>query len=413
MTALNITVIGAGIVGVSAAIWLRRAGHAVTLIERGEPGMGASFGNGGILARAAIVPVTEPGLLKKAPRYLLDPNFPLFLRPSYLPRLLPWLLSHISHATDAETRRITRALASLIGDSVEQHHALSDGTPAARYLVDSDYNFAYRDRAAFDADGYSWMLRQEFGFTPELIEGAAVREVEPILSPTYSLLAINRAHGYILNPGDYVATLTRVFREMGGHYMQASLQEFALTGGHLSAVLTDQGQITCDRAVLACGIWSKPLLRSLGLSVPLEAERGYHITIPAPNITPRNPMMIADGKFVVTPMECGLRCAGIVEFGGLTPKLSRAPLSFLRRAIRASLPSLEISDPTEWLGYRPTTPDSLPLIGEVAGSGVFAAFGHQHIGLTGGPRTGRMIAEMISGRASDIDIRPFAPARFG
>jgi len=412
MKPLKIVVIGAGIVGAASALWLRRAGHDVTLIERGTPGMGASYGNGGILARAAIVPVTQPGTLTKAPRYLLDPNFPLFLRPGYLPRLLPWLIRHLSHANARDTQQIARALTALIGDSVTQHKALSAGTPAAAWLRESSYSFAYRDRAEFDADAYSWGVRREAGFVPELIEGPAVQEAEPILAPDFTLLAVNKAHGFILNPGDYVAALVRAFQDMGGHFLEAEVRDFSLAGGQLSAVMSDQGQIECTRAVIAGGIWSKPLMRKLGLNVPLEAERGYHIQFKSPSIVPNNPMMIAAGKFVVTPMDSGLRCAGIVEFGGLSAKKSRAPLAFLRRKTRASFPALQAGETEEWLGYRPTLPDSLPMIGEVAKTGVFAGFGHQHIGLTGGAKTGRIIADLIAGNPASIDMRPFSPDRF-
>lgn len=412
MKSQHVVIIGAGIVGAASAIWLRRAGWDVTLLDKGKPGMGASYGNGGILASCAIVPVTGPGLLAKSPRYLMDPQFPLFLRWSYLPRLVPWLVKYMSHANEADSRRISQGLATIIGDSLEQHQALTHGTPAAKWVQESNYSFAYTDRNAFEAEAFTWQLRREAGFEPELIEGPAVQEAEPILAQNTRLLAVLKNHGFILNPGAYVQDLVRLFESLGGTFVQAEVKDFDLDGGHISAVDTSAGRIHCDRAVVSCGVWSKPLMAKLGLDVPLEAERGYHILFKDPSQTPNNPLMLAAGKFVATPMEQGLRCAGVVEFGGLTEKRSKAPLALLRRKVKETFPALTYASDEEWLGYRPAPTDSLPLIGELGSTGVYSAFGHHHVGMTGGPKTGRLVADMISGNHSNVDIKPFEPMRF-
>lgn len=408
----HIIIIGAGIVGAATALWLKRAGHQVTLIDKGEPGMGASFGNGCLLASCAMVPVTTPGLISKGAKYLFDPNFPLFMRWGYTPKLLPWLMKYLSFANDADTRRIAKSLTHIVGDSVEQHQALTQGTPAAKWIKESDYNFAYKDRAAFEADAYVWELRREAGFIPELIEGPAVQEHEPILGKSTSFLAVNKNHGFILNPANYVKDLVKLLVEMGGTFIQAEVKDFDLSGGQVSAVDTDKGRFACDKAVISAGIWSKPLMEKLGLKVPMEAERGYHILFKSPNITPRYPMMVAAGKFVATPMDQGLRCAGVVEFGGLDETPSKAPLALLRRTVAETFPQMQAAEEEEWLGFRPAPTDSLPLIGELGSSGVYTAFGHQHIGLTGGAKTGRMVASLISGQPMNLDMRPYQPNRF-
>lgn len=412
MTSQHTIVVGAGIVGAATALWLKRAGHDVTLLDKGEPGMGASFGNGCLLASCAMVPVTTPGLIPKGPKYLMDPNFPLFMRWGYTLKLLPWLVKYLSHANDADTRRIAKSLTHIVGDSLEQHQALTRGTPAAKWIQESDYNFAYKDRAAFEADAYVWELRREAGFVPEIIEGPAVREHEPILGENTNLLAVNKNHGFILNPANYVKDLVKLLVEMGGTFVQTEVKDFDMVGGRISAVDTDQGRIACDQAVISAGIWSKPLMQKLGLNIPMEAERGYHILFKSPNILPRYPMMVAAGKFVATPMDQGLRCAGVVEFGGLDETPSRAPLELLRRTAHETFPHLQAVEEEEWLGFRPAPTDSLPLIGEVGNSGVFTAFGHQHIGLTGGAKTGRMVANLITGQSMNLDMRPFDPDRF-
>lgn len=408
----NILVIGAGIVGVSTAIWLQREGLDVTLIDRTAPGQGTSYGNAGVLAACSVTPVTAPGLIGKSPGMLFNPDFPLFLRWSYLPRLAPWLYRYLSHANEADTRRIAQGLAHITTDTVEQHKALAGGTIAEKWISDSNYLFAYANRAAFDADSFAWGVRREAGFVPEVVEGDAVREVEPALGSTIDCLGIVKDHGFIRDPGGYVADLAKVFEDGGGRFVSASVEDFELADGRVKAVLTSEGRFDCDAAVLSTGVWSKPLMKKLGLNVPLETERGYHIVFREPSIMPKAPTTITSGKFVATPMAAGLRCAGVVEFGGLEAGPSEGPLVQLRRKVMEAFPGLTAVEEETWLGHRPAPADSLPLIGEVRKSGIYTAFGHHHIGLTGGPKSGRMVARMISGAVDNVDPAPFDPNRF-
>lgn len=409
---MKIVVVGAGIVGVSTAIWLRRASHDVVLIDKDKPGMAASYGNAGLLAQWAVVPVTTPGLLKTAPKYLLDPSSPLFMRWSYLPKIAPWLFQFVKHANDTDARKAAQALVPIIGDSLQQHKSLVQGTSAEHRIQESNFSFAYENRKAFEKDAYGWALRRDCGYIPELIEGRAVQEEEPILGPSINLLAVLKDHGHILYPGRYVSELAQVFEDMGGRVVQGEVKDFDLSGDLIQAVETTSGRFECDKAVVTSGIWSKPLMQKLGLNVPLEAERGYHVLFKNPSQQPRNPMMMSSGKFGVTPMEDSLRCAGTVELGGIEAGPSRAPIELLRKKVAAAFPNLTYSDTEEWMGFRPSTTDSLPLIGELRATGVFTGFGHQHIGLTAGPKTGRIVADLISNTRPNIDLSPYDPMRF-
>ncbi len=409
---LKIVVVGAGIVGVSTAIWLRRANHDVVLIDKDQPGMAASYGNAGLLAQWAVIPVTTPGLLKTAPKYLLDPDSPLFMRWSYLPKIAPWLFQFMKRANDTDARKTAAALLPILGDSLQQHKSLVQGTRAESRVQESSFSFAYDSRKAFEKDAYGWAIRRECGYVPELIEGRAVQEEEPILGPSINLLAVLKDHGHILHPGLYVAELAQMFEEIGGQIVQAEVTDFDLTGDRIRAVETTKGRFECDRAVVTSGIWSKPLMQKLGLNVPLETERGYHVLFKNPSQLPRNPMMMSSGKFGVTPMGNSLRCAGTVEFGGIHAGPSRAPIALLRKKAAIAFPNLTYSDTEEWMGFRPSTTDSLPLIGELRSTGVFTGFGHQHVGLTAGPKTGRIVAELINNTPPNIDLRPYDPMRF-
>ena len=409
----HVAIIGAGIVGVSTAIWLQRDGHKVTLIDRAGPGEGASFGNGGVLASCAMVPVTGPGLLKKAPGMLMDKDQPLFLKWGYLPKLLPWLRQYLSHANESDTRRIANAIAGLVGDSLEEHHALVEGTAAAKWIVPSDYLYIYKDRAAFEGDALAWDIRKGHGVVWQELDGAALREYDQIFSPDQSFAVKMGNHGRIADPGKYVKALAAHVEDQGGEVLTGDVSGLTRDNNRITGVRIGENTLDADAVVLATGAWSGPLAREMGLSVPLESERGYHLELWEPSVMPRAPVMIASAKFVATPMEGRLRLAGIVELGGLNAPPSRAPLDLLRRAAKAAMPGLTWKRETEWMGHRPAPADSIPAIGAVPGlSGAYTAFGHHHIGLTSGPKSGRLLAQVISGRQPNLDLGAYSPARF-
>ena len=407
-----IIVVGAGIVGASTALWLQRFGHKVILLDKNAPGMAASFGNAGLLAQWAVAPVTSPTLWKEAPKYLLNPNSPLFLKWGYLPQLMPWLVKFMSHATDKKTRQIVENQIPLIGDSVEQHRSLVRDTPLERWIADSKFSFVYKDKKAFDADAYSWEMKKIAGLKPKLITGNDVQDVEPILGPSSQCLAVIENQGHIVNPGQYVTELVAYFESQGGTFVQAQVNNFVKTDNRITSIATDVGNMDCAKLVITAGIWSKELMQKLSLHVPLETERGYNGLFENPSELPRNPMMITKGKFGVNPMEMGLRCAGTVELGDHYAGPSAGPIRLLRRYAKDVFPNLTYSGTSEWMGFRPSTPDSVPLIGEIGDSGIFTAFGHQHVGLTAGPKTGRMIAQLIDGNTPNIDMSPYNPERY-
>ncbi|SDY44054.1 NAD(P)/FAD-dependent oxidoreductase [Citreimonas salinaria] len=409
----TIAIIGAGIVGVSTALWLLRAGNDVVLIDRTGPAEGASFGNGGVLAASGFVPATGPGLPAALPRMLMSRDAPLFLRWRHLPRALPWLLRYLSYCSASQTTRIARAMAALTEGSYDEHRALSDGTEAARYLFASDYLHVFPDRAAFEAERAEWDLCRAAGYTWTEMDRAALKAYDPAFSSATGFAVALPGHGYVSDPAAYVRALARHAENAGLRLLRADATAIVTEGGEIRGVRAGGEVVACDAAVIAAGAWSASLCRQLGLRVPLESERGYHLDLWEPSITLRAPTMVSGGQFVMTPMEGRLRLAGALEIGGLTAGPSDAPVALLRRLARAALPGLRWSHETSWLGHRPGIPDSLPVIGEVPGAqGVWTAFGHHHLGLTSGPRTGKLLARMIAGGRQNTDMAPYAPARF-
>ncbi len=410
--AQKIAVIGAGIIGISSAEWLRRDGHDVTVIDRLPPGEGTSFGNGGVLARCGMVPVPTPGILKKAPRMLFDPDQPLFLKWSYLPKILPWLRQYLQNSTDEKVQMISDGLAPLLEDALSEHQSLAKGTEAESFVKPSDYIFLYQDKAGFENDSYVWGLRQKHGFDGIAMDREALKAYDPALGDRYKFGYKMVDHGHIVDPGGYVKALARHFEQQGGTVVQADVSEISPQQDKTEIAFGDD-RAAFDRIVLAGGAWSASLAEGLGHKVPLETERGYHIHYVNTNIKPPCPYMVADAKFVATPMADGVRTAGIVEFGGLEAPPSKGPIELLTRGLRNLYPDFEFEDKTEWLGHRPAPADSLPFLGaSPTHPSVLFAFGHHHIGLTAGPKTGRMIADMVSDRISNINVKPYRVDRF-
>ena len=406
---MHVVVIGAGIVGVSTAIWLQREGHQVTLIDREGPAAGTSYGNAGVLAAGSVVPVPVPGLIPKIPKLLFGRNQPLFLRWPHLPRLIPFLLPYLANGRRAPLERISAGLAELLRDSPDQHLALAAGTGAERFVRKSDYLFAYADRKAFQADSYGWMLRKKHGFRFEEMDEDRIAAYDPALAGRFGFAVRCLDHGFVTDPGQYVAALARHVEDNGG--------ELRITEVHRvsddAVVETADGDIAADRVVVTAGIWSKNLVSGLGQKVPMESERGYHVEFHDPSIKFRSPVMVASLKGVLSPMDNRLRCAGLVEFGSLHAPPSSAPTDLIIRKVKELFPDLTHGRVETWMGHRPSTTDSLPIIGKVGSSGrVLAGFGHQHIGLTAGPRTGRWLSRLVSDKIPNEDLRAYAPDRF-
>jgi D-amino-acid dehydrogenase len=409
----HIAIIGAGIVGPATAIWAQRAGARVTLIDRLGPAEGASFGNGGVLASCAVVPVPVPGLIRQGPSYVFNPQKPLFLKWGYLPKLAPWLLRYLAHANDRDARATARALSALIKDSLADHQALAAGTAAERYVHECDFTYVYRDRAAFHADRYTYELKRENGFEWTEHEGEALRAYDPALTGNLGFGAAFGGHGRISDPGAYVKSLAAHLEANGGRVIRADVTDLIRENGRVTGLRLDGATLGCDAAVITTGAWSSPLAKSLGVAMPLESERGYHLELWNPSVMPRHPILVNDGQFVVTPMEGRLRLAGIVEFGGLQASPSEGPFKLLMSSIRAAMPDLRWDEKTEWMGHRPVLTDSVPMIGAVPGvQGAFMGLGHHHVGLTGGAKTGRLLAQLASGQQPNIDLAPYALGRF-
>jgi len=352
------------------------------------------------------------------PGWLRDPLGPLSLRWTYLPAVLPYLYRFVRAGTAEKVHAQARALRPLVGATLDALHPLVKDAGAEHLVHQRGHLYVYRSAESLAKDGLAWALRRENGVVVDEFDADELRQLEPTLSRDYVRWLLVRENGHTSNPVGLVSALVEHFARQGGVVIRAKALGFRLDGGKLTAIRTDAGELAADAAVIAAGAWSKPLAASLGDVVPLETERGYHLMISDPEVMPSIPTADADGKFVATPMDTGLRLAGTVELAGLAapPDWRRARL--LLGQGRKMLPGLAREHPEErisvWMGHRPSMPDSLPVLGlSRATPDIAYAFGHGHVGMTAAPMTGRLVADLIAGRKPEIDISPFAAARFG
>lgn len=411
-----VAVVGAGAVGINVALALAERGHSVAVYDPEPPASGASHGNAGVVSPWSCVPQSLPGIWRSAPRWLLDPEGPLRVRPAHAPRFVPWALRFLAAGRANRLPAIADAMNALSRHGVELYRKNLEGTGAEPLLVDAAYVQVARDRAGLGVGGIGWRLREDRGVPMEIVEGAALREIEPALGPDYTAAIVIEGQARALDPGAIGRALADKAKGLGASFHAravAAIRPGPDGGWRLRLGGEPAEEHAAHRVVLAAGVWSVRLLAPLGVRVPLEAERGYHVTLAEPGIEIRNSVMDLGAKFVASSMADGVRCAGTAEFAGIdaAPDWRRADV--LVRQAKRLFPALDTAKVSRWMGRRPSLPDSIPAIGPVPGhAGLFAAFGHCHYGFNQAPETGRLVARLLTEGRPNVDLSPFALERF-
>jgi D-amino-acid dehydrogenase len=409
----RVAVIGAGVVGLAAASHLLRRGCDVTVIDPEPPGEACSFGNAGCLSRASCVPLGLPGMWTKVPGWLLDREGPLSIRWRYAFALAPWLWRLHRNTSLARVNAIADALHPLVDASIEQWRALAQWAGASDLIHQQGYAIAYESQADFDADRLGRELRSARGVRIEVLTQGAIRECEPALAPSITHLVCMPEQGHVASPLRLSHALAAKLASDGATFVRAKALDFDVRAGRVAAVVTSAGRVDADAIAVAAGAWSKTLAARLGSRVPLEAERGYHVMLAKPSLSLRMPICAGAGKYFVTSMEDGLRIAGTVELASVdAPPDYRRADALLRGALQL-LPGLRYEGQSRWMGCRPSLPDSLPVIGRAPHvANAFFAFGHGHVGLTCAAPTGALVADLVMGAPTAIDVGPYSPSRF-
>lgn len=407
-------IIGAGIVGVNAGLALLARGFAVTIVDPLPPGTATSSGNAGCFATAEITPISMPGLMWSVPGMLLDPLGPLSVRWRNLPTLAPWLWRFWRAGNAAQVERATGALASLAARVWNDWVPVIEEANLGALVQRRGGLFVYETERGFAAANYEWSLRTRHGIKTEYVAAAEIRELEPGLAPIYRHGHLVTDWGHTVDPGALVGGLADHFRNRGGVIVTARADQICFRQGLPHAVRLSNGtELDFECLVVAAGAWSKKLCRELGHNVPLDTERGYNTTVPDPRVSLQRPVCCAERSFVMTPMAMGLRIGGAVELANLEapPNFDRAKA--LLRLGQKALPGLNVQGGREWMGCRPSMPDSLPVIGRSPHyRNILFAFGHGHLGLTQGATTGRLIGELARWQPTAVDVAPFQIERF-
>lgn len=404
-------VIGAGVIGMTIALRLAHAGHDVVLIDPESPGSGASYGNAGTIADYAVMPVGTPGVLKNLPSLLFDRNSPLAIRHAALPSLAPWLLRFARQSLPAAAKRNAGAIAALVASSAVGWEDLATEIGGTAILQRRGCLYLYETARAFRAAGADMAYRRGHGITVDLISPDALARMEPGLPAVEGGGAFFPGAIFLSDPGRMMGLLAAATTRAGVEHVtaRATRLERRIDG------ITIEGpgmRVHARRVVLAAGAHSRALAAQAGDKVPLDTERGYHVEwdMERPRIS--RPVSPSTRGFYLCPMSGRLRVAGTVELGGLTAPPSRHRIKRLVEGARAIFPDLGAPS-RDWMGFRPSLPDSLPVIGpSQGGMDVIHAYGHGHIGLTLAPITARLVCDLITGRTPELALEPYSPGRF-
>ncbi|RED53453.1 NAD(P)/FAD-dependent oxidoreductase [Aestuariispira insulae] len=403
-------VIGGGIIGIFSALQLLRSGQRVSLLESGDPGKEASFGNAGCLAVSEVVPISLPGMLRHVPGWLMDPLGPLSIRARHFPKLVPWLMRFNQMGNDAQVEKASRAQADLMKLTESEWRETSNNSNFADQVTWNGKLMVYETQKGMENDRGYWEWCQKNGVEFHELSGDEIRQMEPALTTRFAGGILTPAYAHVSDPYEIARTLLDRFVAEGGTVITARARHFA--DSH-SLLLENGGTIAFEKAVIAAGVWSKKLANDLGYKVLLEAERGYNTTLPNAGLKLNRPIMFGEQHFVISPLACGLRIGGAAEFAGLSAPANFQRSKNLLKIAKKYLPELDETEKREWMGPRPSTPDSLAVIGQAPRHpNILFAFGHGHLGLTQAAGTARLVQQLANGEKPAIDLSPFSIERF-
>ena len=407
-------VVGGGIVGVCCALYLQREGYAVTLIDPAAAGDSTAKWSCGQMAVSEVIPLSKPGILKKTPGWLLDQKGPLALRPGALPGILPWFLRFLACARHSKIVEIAEDMATLTHQVYEDYAPLLAACPDKTLMGQRPIIEVFDTPAGLEHEREHLALRQALGFKSEVLDAAAISDLEPSLAGKFSHGLLFPDWRAVSDTKGFIAALTQSFLDQGGARVRGQVKRIDEVADRASGVTLADGQrYAADQVVIAAGTGSRQFFGQLGAQVPLAGIAGYQVLLPTPGVEIRHSVIYADGGFCFSPMSRGLQIGGTIEFAGpnAEPNFKRADI-ILEKA-RKILPRLQLDNLEYGVGYRPFLPDTKPVIDRSSRmANVFLAFGHGQLGLTLGATTGRLITDLVVGRKPAQDLTPFSAQRF-
>lgn len=410
---MTTVVVGAGIIGTALALELQQRGRRVIIVERDAPGKGASFGNMASIAVTEFMPASRPSVWKKIPGWMLDPEGPVRVRPSYMPKLLPWFLRFIAASRPSKLRELEAQGAALCARVYDDLLPMLRATGLEDELTEEGCLSLYADEAEFKSDRDHMEILKHFGFPHEVLRRPAIKNLEPELSDKIGMAVLFPQNRSIRDPYRLVLRLAERFTKLGGRIDKDEVIGFTRGEAIREISLKSGRKISADEVVICAGAHSGKLAELLDEPIPLETERGYHTQIMAPGISLKHSIIWPARAFMVTPTAGGIRVGGTVEMAGLdaNPDFRRSKIT-VKRA-KEALPNFQCQNFTEWMGHRPALPDTVPIMSASAKTkGVFYATGHGHLGLTYAATNARLMADLIIGLPPPIDMKPYRIDRF-
>ena len=408
---LKIGIVGAGIQGISNALFLQKKGFSVTIFDRDEPGSpAASYGNAGHFSPYASVPINRPDVLTDVPAMLLSSTGPLALKWNYVPKMMPWFLQFVRNCTTKRMMHTAKNMHQILDLALPAYDELFDEVELGGLVEKKGILYIWNDQSLKSRE-LEIKVRNELGVDQQVITPKEIHDLEPNIKPIYHGGVYYQYGRHARNPKKILLKLYDLFLKKGGKFLKMNIKDINFND-EKPVIKAETQSFLFDKIVIACGSFSKKLTDNLDEKIPLDTERGYHVHFKNCDHLLSRPVIFQNRGFGITPMEQGLRVVGTVEFGGLDNPLSKSRVKNLinnAKYMMGDLPEHE----DEWLGFRPTLPDYLPVIGPSKKyKNVFYCFGHHHLGWTLGPISGKIISGMIAEENTNLDLKPYSSLRF-
>ena len=408
---LKVGIIGAGIQGVCSALFLQKKGYEVTLFDREEPGGStASSGNAGHFSPYASIPLNRPDILTDIPAMLLSSTGPLALKWNYIPKMIPWFLKFLKNCSTKKMMHTAKYMHQILDIALPAYDELFEEIDLSGLVENNGIMYIWNDQNLKSRE-LEYNIRNEIGAEQQPLNKKEIHDLEPNIKKIYHAGVFYKKARHTRNPGKIWLKLFENFVKKGGKFLKLNIQD--LNFDYDKPVIRSETQrFVFDKLVISCGAFSKKLTDKLHENIPLDTERGYHIHFKGCDHLISRPVVFQNRGFGMTPMEQGLRVVGTVEFGGLENQLSKSRIKNLVNNAKYMLDGLPEHE-DEWLGFRPTLPDYLPVIGPSKNyKNVFYSFGHHHLGWTLGAISGKIISKMIDNENTNLDLQPYSSVRF-
>ena len=407
----SVGIVGAGIQGVCAGLHILKKGIPVTIFDKQEPGMMASYGNAGHFSPYAVLQLNRPDVIYDVPKMLLSSSGPLALKWNYIHKMLPWIFKYFKSSTKKNMMHTAKYMHQILNLSLDAYDDMFKEIDTTNLVERKGIIYVWTNKNKKSRE-LEIKIRDELGVKQKLVSKEEILDLEPNLNPVFDAGAYYDYAYHARDPHGILKRLFDLFIKKGGRFQKSEVKDIRQTDDNNSEIVTSEKNYNFEKIVLACGAFSKYFTDKLGENIPLDTERGYHVHFESMEHLISRPVIFLDRGFGMTPMNQGLRAVGTVELGGLKNPISKKRIDYIVKCAKELLPQLKVHK-DEWLGFRPTLPDFLPVIGPSSKfKNIIYSFGHQHLGWTLGAITGKIVSGIISGENTNLDLQPYSSKRF-